>query len=56
MKASGFPITSPERKDRCARVAASVAFHLVEILNCWKDGKYAAASTHAPVKEFGITA
>jgi transketolase len=56
MKASGFPITSPERKDRCARVAASTAFHLVELLNTWKDGKYASTSTHAPVKEFGITA
>lgn len=56
MKASGFPITSPERKDRCARVAASVAFHLVELLNDWKDGKYQATSTHQPVKEFGITA
>jgi hypothetical protein len=56
MKASGFPITSPERKDRCARVAASTAFHLVELLNAWKDGKYASTSTHAPVKEFGITA
>ncbi len=56
MKKSGYPITSPERKDRCARVAASVAFHLVEMLNDWKDGKYKATSTHAPVKEFGITA
>jgi len=56
MKTSNFPITSPERKDRCARVAASVAFHLVELLNDWKDGKYAAMSTHSPVKEFGITA
>ncbi|MFH1020857.1 MAG: C-GCAxxG-C-C family protein [Pseudomonadota bacterium] len=56
MKASGFPITSPERKDRCARVAASVAFHLVEMLNDWKDGKYVATATHTPVKDFGITA
>ncbi|MBI5556708.1 MAG: C_GCAxxG_C_C family protein [Deltaproteobacteria bacterium] len=56
MKASGFPIGSPERKDRCARVAASNAYHLVELLNDWKDGKYKPASTHAPVKEFGITA
>ncbi|MFH1215782.1 MAG: C-GCAxxG-C-C family protein [Pseudomonadota bacterium] len=56
MKASGFPISSPERKDRCARVAASVAYRLVELLNDWKDGKYEPSSTHAPVKEFGITA
>jgi len=56
MKASGFPIGSPERKDRCARVAASVAFHLVELLNDWKDGKYKPTATHKPVKEYGITA
>ena len=55
MKAAGKPIGSPERKDRCARVAASTAFHLVTMLNDWKDGKYAAKSTHAPVKDFGIT-
>ncbi|PMP89565.1 MAG: chain A iron centre cytochrome C protein [Desulfurella sp.] len=29
MHASGYPINSPERKDRCARVAASVAYKLV---------------------------
>lgn len=56
MKASGYPIGSPERKDRCARVAASVSYHLVELLNDWKDGKYVPASTFTPVKEFGITA
>lgn len=38
MQAANFPITSPERKDRCARVAASVAFNLVELLNDWKGG------------------
>jgi len=56
MQASSFPITSPDRKGRCARVAASVAFHLVELLNDWKGDKFTAASTHPPVKEFGITA
>ncbi len=56
MKASGFHIGSPERKDRCARVAASVAFHLVELLNEWHDKKYKPTATHKPVKEFGITA
>ena len=56
MKASGYHIGSPERKDRCARVAASVAYHLVELLNDWKDGKYVATATHSPVKDFGITA
>jgi len=29
MKASGYALASPERKDRCARVAASVAYKLV---------------------------
>ncbi|OGR01110.1 MAG: chain A iron centre cytochrome C protein [Deltaproteobacteria bacterium RIFOXYD12_FULL_55_16] len=55
MKAANKPIGSAERKDRCARVAASTAFHLVELLNDWKDGKYVAKATHAPVKDFGIT-
>lgn len=55
MKASDKPLGSPERKDRCARVAASVAYHLVELLNDWKDGKYTPASTWSPGKEFGIT-
>jgi len=40
MKASGFPLASPERKDRCARVAATMAYQVVESLNAWKDGKY----------------
>lgn len=56
MKAANKPIGSPDRKDRCARVAASVAYHLVELLNDWKDGKYEPSSTHSPVKDFGITA
>ena len=56
MKAADKPIGSPERKDRCARVAASTAYRLVELLNDWKDGKYEPKDTHAPVKEFGITA
>ncbi len=56
MKAANKPIGSPDRKDRCARVAASNAYHLVELLNDWKDGKYEAESTHAPVADYGITA
>lgn len=55
MAESGFPLGSPERKDRCARVAASVAYKLVEDLNAWKDGTYEPHSTWAPGKEFGIT-
>jgi hypothetical protein len=56
MKASGFPLGSPERKDRCARVAASVAYKLVEDLNAWKDGKYASKILWTPAKDMGITA
>ncbi len=40
MKVAGKELKSPERRDRCARVTASVAFHLVELMNTWKDGKY----------------
>jgi len=40
MKKSGFPLASPERKDRCARLAATMAYQVVENLNAWKDGKY----------------
>jgi hypothetical protein len=54
MKASGKGLTSPERRDRCARVTASVAYHLVELLNNWKDGKYYTVG-EIP-SECGITA
>ncbi len=56
MKASGKSIGSDERKDRCARVAASVAYRTVELLNDWKDGKYHSSATWTPVKSVGITA
>jgi hypothetical protein len=55
-KASGSAFVSPERKDRCARVSASVAHHLVQKLNAWKDGKCDAKSVWTPVKDVGITA
>ena len=55
MKAANMPLSSAERKDRCARVAASTAYHLVELLNAWKDGKYEATSTFSSAKENGIT-
>ncbi len=56
MKASGYALSSPERKDRCARVAASVAYKLVQDLNSWKDGKYSPKSGWAPGRELGSTA
>jgi hypothetical protein len=56
MKASGFALASPERKDRCARVAASVAHKLVLDLNAWKEGKYKPATAWSPGKDVGIPA
>ncbi|WP_086034528.1 hypothetical protein [Desulfurella amilsii] len=44
MHASGYLINSPERKDRCARVAASVAYKLVEELNKWRRANTAKTS------------
>ncbi|MEW6107544.1 MAG: C-GCAxxG-C-C family protein [Nitrospirota bacterium] len=55
MKAAGKTLSSPERRDRCARVTASVAFYLSELLNAWKDGKYNTKGT-IPSKAYGITA
>ncbi len=55
MKASGYPLGSAERKDRCARLTASVAYHTVELLNAWKDGKYQTKGT-VPAGAYGITA
>ncbi len=56
MQKSGYALGSPERKDRCARVAASVAYKLVQDLNAWKDGKYITKANWAPGKNVGITA
>jgi hypothetical protein len=55
MKESGYALGSPERKDRCARLTASVAYHLVQDLNAWKDGTYKQKSTWKPASHFGIT-
>ena len=55
MKKSGYALGSAERKDRCARVTASVAYHTVELLNDWKDGKYKTAGV-LPAKSFNIPA
>jgi hypothetical protein len=56
MKEAGYPIGSPERRDRCARVTASVAYHLVQDLNAWKDGTYKPKATWKAVPAVGITA
>lgn len=55
MKASGYPLGSPERKDRCARLAASVAYKLVEDMNAWKDGKYDEDLVWIAAQSVGIT-
>ena len=56
MKASGYAIGSPERRDRSARVTASVAYHLAQDLNAWKDGTYKPKSTWKAISNVGITA
>lgn len=56
MQKSGYALGSPERKDRCARVAASIAHKLVLDLNAWKDGKYVSKANWTPGKSVGITA
>lgn len=55
MKAAGLPLKSKERKDRCARVAASTAYQLVTLLNDWHDGKYKPSHDFSAVSEHGIT-
>ncbi len=55
MKASGYHISSPERRDRCARVTASVAYQTVVLLNAWKDRKYESKATWTPISSFGIS-
>ncbi len=55
MKAANKPLASPERKDRCARLTASMAFQVVTLLNAWKDGKYKTRGV-VPAKTYGIQA
>lgn len=55
MSEADKPLKSAERKDRCARVAASTAYKLVELLNDWKDGVYEPSVTFSAPKKHGIT-
>ncbi len=55
MKAADKDLKSPERKDRCARVTASTVYHVVKLLNAWKDGKYETNGTVSSAN-YGITA
>jgi len=47
MRASGDAFLSPERAERCARVAADIAMETTRMLNDWVDGKYVAK--HKPL-------
>jgi len=53
MKAANKPLGSPERRDRCARLTASMAYQLVTLLNAWKDGKYVTKGA-VPARSYGI--
>ncbi|PLX49511.1 MAG: chain A iron centre cytochrome C protein [Desulfobulbaceae bacterium] len=55
MKEAGLSLKSAERKDRCARVAASTAYRLVELLNAWHDGTYEPTNNFSAASDFGIT-
>ncbi len=41
IKASGFPASAPERKERCGRLCGDVAAKTVTVLNAWKAGTFA---------------
>lgn len=45
MAAERKGLSSPERRDRCARLAASVAFQTAVLLNAWADGTYKPSYT-----------
>jgi len=55
MKAANKDLASPERRDRCARLSASMAFQVVTLLNAWKDGNYKTSGV-VPAKDYGIQA
>ncbi|HET8539164.1 MAG TPA: C-GCAxxG-C-C family protein, partial [Anaeromyxobacter sp.] len=55
MKAANKELGSPERKDRCARLTASMAHELVTVLNLWKDGKYQTKG-EVPARAYAIQA
>jgi len=54
MKKEGVALKSAERKDRCARVAADIAYHTVVLMNKVSDGTY-ESETGSPSAEYGIT-
>lgn len=56
MKAANHAFSDMERRDRCARVSASVAYYTAEMLNAWKDGKYKTRDTWNAVGSVGLPA
>ncbi|MCK4910040.1 MAG: C_GCAxxG_C_C family protein [Thermodesulfovibrionales bacterium] len=46
MKAEGKSLGSAERRDRCARLTASVSYKIATMLNDWADGKYKPSYTN----------
>jgi len=56
MKTANHAFSDIERRDRCARLTASVAYRTVELLNAWKDGKYAKRDTWNAVASVGLPA
>ena len=54
MKKEGVAFNSPQRADRCARVAADVAMKTVMLLNDREDGKY-KPSHGENLKDYNIT-
>jgi len=54
MKKTDRGFLSPERKDRCARLAANVAMVTARHLNDWSDGKF-KAEHKLPAMVYGIT-
>jgi hypothetical protein len=53
MKAANKDLGSPDRRDRCARLTAAMAFQTVTLLNQWKDGKYQTKGI-IPAMNYGI--
>jgi hypothetical protein len=55
MKKEGVALKSAERKDRCARVAASVAYQTAVLLNQLHDGTF-EPKNGSQAGSYGITA
>ena len=55
MKAARKELGSAERRERCARLTASMAHQTVVLLNAWKDGTYRTKGV-VPARQYGIQA